>query len=121
MPAENSLSEKITERKNGYPMKPTGSLKSKGIGRVMRLFVVLILIVSFGVFVNRMIRYSELSRQKEQLQSQKAAYEQKIDEINYRLNSPVDYEDIIRIAREKLGLAFPDDTVYYGEQGSAAD
>ncbi len=102
-------------------MKQSGASKGKGIGRIMRLFVVLILVVSFGVFVDRMIHYSELARQKEQLQSQKEAYEQKIDEINYRLNSPVDYEDIIRIAREKLGLAFPGDTVYYGEQGSVAD
>lgn len=102
-------------------MKQSGNMKHKGIGRVMRLFVVLILVVSFGVFVDRMIRYNELSRQKDQLLAQKDAYEQKIEELNYRLSTPVDYEDIIRIAREKLGLAFPDDTVYYGEQGFGAD
>lgn len=102
-------------------MKQSGAFRGKGMVRVMRLFVVLILVVSLGVFVDRMIHYSELARQKEQLQWQKDAYEQKIDEFNYRLNSPVDYQDIIRIAREKLGLAFPEDNIYYGEQGSAAD
>ncbi|MBQ7337759.1 MAG: septum formation initiator family protein [Clostridia bacterium] len=95
---------------------PIDQPKKRGIGILMRLFMLLILIVSAGVFVVRMIDYAELSRQREQLKAEKAQYEQTIEELNYRLNSPIDYDDIIRIAREKLGLAFPDETVYYSEQ-----
>jgi cell division protein FtsL len=83
--------------------------------------MLLVLAVGVGVFVDKLIDYTELSREKEQLEQQKESYEQQIEELTYRLNSPVDYDDIIRIAREKLGLAFPEDSVYYSEQGGNAD
>ena len=92
------------------------SNKNNGISLSMRVLMLLILVVCAGVFLFKMIDYTELMRQKEQLQEQKEQYEQKIEELTYRLDSPIDYEDIIRLAREKLGLAFPDETVYYSEQ-----
>ena len=82
----------------------------------MRILMLLILVVSAGVFLIKLIDYTELMRQKEVLEQQKEQYIQEIEELNYRLDSPIDYEDIIRLAREKLGLAFPDETVYYSEQ-----
>ena len=33
------------------------------------------------------------------------------------MNDTIDYDDIIRIARETFNLAFPDDTVIYSGQG----
>ena len=91
--------------------KPKG-----GVGMTMRVLMLLILVVSAGVFLMKLIDYTELMRQKEVLEQQKEQYIQEIEELNYRLDSPIDYEDIIRLAREKLGLAFPDETVYYSEQ-----
>ena len=87
-----------------------------GVGMTMRILMLLILVVSAGVFLMKLIDYTELMRQKEVLEQQKEQYIQEIEELNYRLDSPIDYEDIIRLAREKLGLAFPDETVYYSEQ-----
>ncbi len=95
--------------------------KKRGNGMFMRLFMLLILVVSAGVFIVKMVDYTELIREREQLQEQKEQYEQTIEELSYRLTSPIDYEDIIRIAREKLGLAFPDETVYYSEQNRQSD
>ncbi|MBQ8719263.1 MAG: septum formation initiator family protein [Clostridia bacterium] len=92
------------------------STQKGGVSMIMRIFMLLILVVSAGVFLFKMIDYTELLREKEQLQDQKQQYEQQIEELNYRLGSPIDYEDIIRLAREKLGLAFPDETVYYSEK-----
>jgi cell division protein FtsB len=86
------------------------------VGMTMRILMLLILVVSAGVFLIKLIDYTELMRQKEVLEQQKEQYIQEIEELNYRLDSPIDYEDIIRLAREKLGLAFPDETVYYSEQ-----
>ena len=97
-------------------MKQGTQSQKRGVGFIMRLFMLLILIVSAGVFITKMIDFTELSREKEQLQNEKEYYEEQIEELTYRLNSPIDYDDIIRIAREKLGLAFPDETVYYSEQ-----
>lgn len=91
--------------------------KKNGSARVLRSFMLLILAVSVVVFVIHMIDYHELSRERDQLLEQKERYEQKIDELNYRIGSPIDYDDIVRIARERLGLAFPDDTVFYSNGG----
>ncbi len=85
------------------------------INWLLRVCMLLILFVSVGVFITKLVTYSELSRERENLQQQKAQYEERLDELTHRLNSAVDYDDIVRIAREKLGLAFPDDTVYYSE------
>lgn len=90
--------------------------KKGDISLPLRVFMLLILVVSAGVFLMKMIDYTELMRQKDVLQEQKEQYEQQIEELTYRLDSPIDYEDIVRLAREKLGLAFPDETVYYSEQ-----
>ena len=90
--------------------------KKGDISLPLRVFMLLILVVSAGVFLMKMIDYTELVRQKEVLQEQKEQYEHQIEELTYRLDSPIDYEDIVRLAREKLGLAFPDETVYYSEQ-----
>ena len=93
----------------------------RGIGFIMRTFMLLIILVSACVFIVKMVDYAELIREKEQLEDKKAEIEQTIEELNYRLTSPIDYEDIIRIAREQLGLAFPDETVYYSEQDKAGN
>jgi cell division protein FtsL len=92
------------------------SKQRKGISLILRCFMLLILTVSAGVFISKMISYAELTRELEQLESEKEYYEEQIAELNYRINSPIDYEDIVRIAREKLNLAFPDETVFYNEQ-----
>ena len=88
---------------------------------LLRICMLLILLVSAGVFITKLITFAELSRERDQLQEQKEQYEHQIAELTYRLNSPIDYDDIVRIAREKLGLAFPDDTVYYSETDDKAN
>ena len=73
------------------------------VGAVLLVLILLVVMVyqliSIGVQNNR-IKY----------------YEEQIAELNYRINSPIDYEDIVRIAREKLNLAFPDEMLFYNEQ-----
>jgi cell division protein FtsL len=88
----------------------------KGISLILRCFMLLVLTVSVGVFISKMISYAQLTRELERLENEKMAFEEQIAQLNYRINSPIDYEDIVRIAREKLNLAFPDETVFYNEQ-----
>jgi cell division protein FtsB len=83
----------------------------------LRCFLLLILVVSVGVFASRMLTYHQLSEQKNDLQDQKEKYEAQIDRMEHYLNGSIGYEDIIRIAREKYNLAFPDDTIIYSGQG----
>ena len=37
------------------------------------------------------------------------------DELEYLIESPIDYDYIVRVAREKLVLHLPDEIVYYND------
>lgn len=83
----------------------------------LRLFLLLILILSVVIFASRMLTYHQLTEQKKDLENKKEQYLAQIDKMNHYLDGSIDYEDIIRIAREKYNLVFPDDTLIYSGQG----
>ena len=53
---------------------------------------------------------SDLYSNVEQIEKE----EQEIDKLNRDIAAPMDDEYIIRVAREKLNLYFPDETIFYG-------
>ncbi len=75
----------------------------------------LILVVSVGMFVTALMRYSELEREKKALEAKVEYYENEIERLNYLIESPVDYDYIVRMAREKLDLHLPDEIIYYND------
>ena len=89
-----------------------------GLSLGLRCLLLLILILAVVVFASRMVTYHQLSQQKDRLLDQKESYEAQIERAEHDINAPIDYDDIIRIAREKFNLAFPDDTVIYSGQGT---
>ena len=93
-----------------------GSKTSLSLGT--RCFLLLILLLSTVIFASRMITFHQLARQQDKLLEEKRQYQDQIDKANHYLNSSIDYDDIVSIAREKFHLAFPDDTVYYSGQGT---
>ena len=88
---------------------------------VIRVFLVLLLAFAISFFLWSVMKYNEIMEEKHEKEEQVAVLNERIDQLQYLVEAPLDDYFKIRIAREKLGLAFPDDTVYYGEQGSAAD
>ena len=88
--------------------------RSSGVKALFRCFVALILVSSMFVFATRLMKYNELKREKEALKEQIEKEEQEIDKLNRDIAAPMDDEYIIRVAREKLNLYFPDETIFYG-------
>ena len=80
---------------------------------LLRLLLSVLLISAVGIFVTGLMKYDELQREKETLEKQKEALELEIEELQYLIDCPVDYDYIIRVAREKLGLHMPDEIIYY--------
>ena len=39
--------------------------------------------------------------------------QEQVDELKFLIDSPIDFDYIVRIAREKLGLHFPDETIFH--------
>lgn len=88
--------------------------RSAPVRLLFRCFIALILVSSIFVFATRLMKYNELRREKEELQDQIDDCEDDIDKLERDLAAPMDDEYIIRVAREKLNLYFPDETIFYG-------
>lgn len=84
----------------------------------LRCFLLLILVLSVVIFASRMLTYHQLTEEKKDLENKKDLYQAQIDKMNHYLDGSIDYEDIIRIARDKYNLVFPDDTIIYSGQGT---
>ncbi len=91
------------------------SISAPLAGTLLKLLLGILVIAALVMFVTGMIKYGQLSRESERLEQEAEAYRAEIEEIEYLIDSPVDYEYIIRIAREKLGMYLPDEIVYHND------
>lgn len=82
---------------------------------MLRLMLSLLIIVSVALFVTSILKYSEIEREKEALENKKEALELEVEELQYLIDCPVDYDYIVRVARERLNLHLPDEIVYYND------
>lgn len=80
-----------------------------------RLMLSVLLVASIGIFVTSLIKYSEYRREKEALEQKVEDYKYQVEELEYLINCPVDYDYIVRMAREKLNLYLPDEIIYYND------
>jgi cell division protein FtsB len=80
---------------------------------ILRLIPVLLLVTSITMFITGMIKFDELERERAELEERIEGVEYEIDELEYLIDMPLDDEYKIRIAREKLGMCFPDEIIYH--------
>jgi cell division protein FtsB len=88
--------------------------KSK-IHTVIGVFLALLLIFSIVYFLWSLMQYNETMDKKEENEAYIAELKDDIQRLQYMVDAPLDDEFKIRIAREKLGMCFPDEIIYYGE------
>lgn len=83
---------------------------------VFKILLAVLLVASIVIFSVSFMRYTELQRRKQTLESKVEELELEIDELQYLIGVPKDdYEYMVRIAKEKLGLYYPDETIYYND------
>ena len=80
---------------------------------LIKFFVVGILILSIIFFVWSAMRYNRMQEEKRIKEEYIERLSEKIDELQYLADMPLDDEYKIRIAREKLGMCFADEKIYY--------
>lgn len=78
----------------------------------MRVLLGMLVVVSIGVFANSVMRYNALLEEQKALEAELAEYRRVREELQELLDSDMDYEYIVKIAKEKLGLYFPDEEMY---------
>ena len=84
---------------------------------VILFFLCALVIAAACIFVSGIIRYNQLQAEKEELQEKLKELESKNEKLQYELDSPIDYDYIVRRAHE-LGMHFPDEEVYYKGNGN---
>ena len=78
-----------------------------------RCLFLIILVFSLIFFATKLVEYNRLLDETEKIEEEIGEHEQNAAELRYLIDSPVDDAYIIRMAREKLGLVFPDEEVFY--------
>lgn len=99
--------------RNKYFESPKGKINT-----VVGIFLALLLIFSIAYFLWSLMQYNEAMKQKEEKEEYIAQLKDDIQRLEYMVEAPLDDEFKIRIAREKLGMCFPDEIIYYGEYDS---
>jgi len=115
--AENgALDQKVDEQsEKNLERAIKKGMKAPHIKVIARLLLALLLISSVTAFVTGLMRYSELQREKDVLEQKVEEYEAEVEKLEYLIDCPVDYDYIIRIAKEKLNLYLPDEIIYHND------
>ena len=82
---------------------------------VIRAFLIFLLIFSLVYFLWSLMQYNEAMDKKVEKEAYLSELKNEIQQLEYMVDAPLDDEFKIRIAREKLGMCFPDEIIFYGE------
>lgn len=80
---------------------------------LLKVFVALLFIFSLVFFIWSVMKYNKLLEEKEYKAKYISELKEEIDELEYLVDMPLDDEYKIRIARERLGMCFPDEMIFY--------
>ena len=79
---------------------------------IVRAFLVFLLIFAFVYFLWSIMQYNEAMEKKEEKQEYVNKLKDDIQRLEYLVDAPLDDDFKIRIAREKLGMCFPDEIIF---------
>ena len=82
---------------------------------LIRVLIIVMAVLAIVILPANIMKYQNLRAETEQLEKQKEAVQDEIDELQYRLDSAVDYDYIIKVAREKFDLHLPGEKIYYSD------
>ncbi len=80
---------------------------------LFRCGMIAIVVVSLCTFVSGVMIYNANREKIKELEQQIEDKQEQVDELQFLLDSPFDFDYIVRIAREKLRLHFPDETIFH--------
>ncbi|MBQ8207737.1 MAG: septum formation initiator family protein [Clostridia bacterium] len=91
----------------------SGAAKHTELNIFIRCAIVLFVVASIVLSIHNLMRYNDYRDKIEELEYKKNEYVESIERIEYELGCEFDDEYVIRIAKEKLNLCMPNESVYY--------
>ena len=82
---------------------------------IIRSAISLLLVFSVVFFLWSVMRYNRITDDKKDKEIYISQLNEKIDELEYLVEMPLDDEYKIRMARERLGMCFPDELIFYND------
>ena len=89
------------------------SKKKSKVYIAVTAFLIFFLIFSVVYFLWSLMRYNENQEKIDEKDAYVIELKNEIQRLEYMLDAPLDDEFKIRIAREKLGMCFPDEIIFY--------
>ena len=83
---------------------------------LMRVLLGVLVVVSIGIFANSVMRYNTLLEEQRELEAKLSEYEEMKEELQALLNEGYDYDYIVKVAKERWGLYFPDEEIFYNDR-----
>ncbi len=97
------------ERKNYFKRKKnTASMLVQGFLAALFVFAVVF-------FVWSLMKYNKIMEDKKEDEAYVEQLNDRIEELQYLVDAPLDDTYKIRVAREKLGMCFPDEIIFHSE------
>ncbi len=82
---------------------------------IIRIFLAMLMLFSVAFFLWSIMKYNEIMEQKEEKEAYIVELNDDIDRLEYLVDAPLDDNYKIRVAREKLGMCFPDEIIFHTE------
>ena len=86
--------------------------KSK-VQTIVGAFLVFLLVFALVYFLWSLMQYNDAMEEKAEREEYVSKLKDDIQRLEYMVDAPLDDEFKIRVAREKLGMCFPDEIIYY--------
>lgn len=83
------------------------------LSSVVKVFIALLFVFAVVFFLWSVMQYNKIMEEKAEKEAYIEQLRDDIDELEYLVEMPLDDNYKIRIAREKLGMCFPDEIIYY--------
>lgn len=87
--------------------------KNSVAASLIKAFIALLFVFSVVFFIWSVMQYNKTMEDKAEKEAYIEQLKDEIEELEYLVEMPLDDNYKIRIAREKLGMCFPDEIIFY--------
>ena len=82
---------------------------------IIHVFLILFFIFAVAFFLWSLMKYNKIMEDKREDEAYIEQLSDEIERLEYLVEAPLDDAYKIRIAREKLGMCFPDEIIFHSE------